>query len=175
MGLRAAGVSAAAANAATFPARATAASSAPGTTATNGNGSSAARGTASAASTDQARWKGLVDALQRASASRFFRLSYSKVLEVGDEVLRVAVTGKEAVAALTAPDVRAQIEEAIERAFGRRLRFEPVVPGDGSVPSPTANHAALDRAAREDPIVQLSVEILEGRVEGVLPRNRRED
>ncbi|MEW6271831.1 MAG: DNA polymerase III subunit gamma/tau [Thermodesulfobacteriota bacterium] len=138
----------------------------------NGNG---AGGGGGGASPEQARWKSLVDALQRASASRFFRLSYSKVVELRGDVLRVAVTGKEAINALTAPDVRSQIEDAIEREFGRRLTFDPVVPGDGSVPSPTANHAALDRQAREDPVVQLSVEILEGRVEGVLPRNRRED
>jgi hypothetical protein len=145
----------------------------PAAATSNGHGADdeAGRGPASP---EQARWKGLVDALQRASASRFFRLSYSKVLEVGEDVLRVAVTGREAIAALTAADVRAQIEDAIERAFGRRLTFEPVAPGDGSVPSATANHAALDRQAREDPVVQLSVEILEGRVEGVLPRNRRE-
>jgi len=123
---------------------------------------------------DQVRWKTLVDGLQRASASRFFRLSYSKLVEVGDSALRVAVTGKEAVSALTTPEVKATIEDAIEREFGRRLVFEPIVPGDGSGPSATANHAVLDRQAREDPVVQLSVEILEGRVEGVLPRNRRD-
>lgn len=126
------------------------------------------------ATPDQARWKSLVDALQRASASRFFRLSYSKVVEVGDQAVRVAVTGREAVNALSAPEVKKAIEEAIEREFGRSLSFEPVVVEDGSVPSATSNHAALDRQAREDPVVQLSVEILEGRVEGVLPRNRRE-
>jgi hypothetical protein len=126
------------------------------------------------ASPDQARWKTLVDGLQRASASRFFRLSYSKLLEAGEGALRVAVTGKEAIAALTTPDARAAIEDAIEREFGRRLAFEPVIAGDGTVPSATANHAVLDRQGREDPVVQLSVEILEGRVEGVLPRSRRE-
>ena len=120
------------------------------------------------------RWKTLVDALQRASASRFFRLSYSKVVEIGDSTISIAVTGKEAISALTAPEVKATIEDAIEREFGRRLAFEPVVPGDGSVPSATSNHATLDRQGREDPAVQLSVEILEGRVEGVLPRSRRE-
>jgi DNA polymerase-3 subunit gamma/tau len=123
---------------------------------------------------DQARWKTIVDALQRASASRFFRLSYSKVVEVGDASIRVALTGREAVAALSAAEVKSTIEDAVEREFGRRLAFEPVVQGDGSVPSTQGNHAALDRQAREDPVVQLSVEILEGRVEGVLPRNRRE-
>jgi hypothetical protein len=126
------------------------------------------------AANDQVRWKTIVDALQRASASRFFRLSYSKVVDVGDTSIRVALTGREAVAALSAAEVKATIEEAIEREFGRRLAFEPVVQGDGSVPSTQGNHAALDRQAREDPVVQLSVEILEGRVEGVLPRNRRE-
>jgi DNA polymerase-3 subunit gamma/tau len=128
----------------------------------------------SAAATDQARWKSIVDALQRASASRFFRLSYSRVVDVGDASIRVALTGREAAAALSAAEVKATIEDAIEREFGRRLAFEPVVQGDGSVPSTQGNHAALDRQAREDPVVQLSVEILEGRVEGVLPRNRRE-
>jgi DNA polymerase-3 subunit gamma/tau len=138
-----------------------------------GNGSSADGGSIAPAP-EQARWKTLVDALQRASASRFFRLSYSKVVQVTDTAVRVAVTGKEAVSALSAPDVKAAVEEAIEREFGRRLAFEPVVLGDGTVPSTQGNHAALDRQAREDPVVQLSVEILEGRVEGVLPRNRRE-
>jgi len=145
------------------------------------NGSGAANGATRGAaagggsgSPDQVRWKTLVDGLQRASASRFFRLSYSKLVEVGDEAVRVAVTGREAVAALSTPDVKGAIEDALAREFGRRLAFEPVVVGDGSVPSATANHAALDRQAREDPVVQLSVEILEGRVEGVLPRSRRD-
>jgi len=139
--------------------------------AANGHDGAAARG---AGATEQVRWKTLVDALQRASASRFFRLSYSKVVEIGDSTISIAVTGKEAISALTAPEVKATIEDAIEREFGRRLAFEPVVPGDGSVPSATSNHATLDRQGREDPAVQLSVEILEGRVEGVLPRSRRE-
>ena len=129
---------------------------------------------AGAAATDQARWKSVVDALQRASASRFFRLSYSKVVDVGESSIRVALTGREAAAALSAAEVKATIEDAIEREYGRRLAFEPVVQGDGNVPSTQGNHATLDRQAREDPVVQLSVEILEGRVEGVLPRNRRE-
>lgn len=140
----------------------------------NGYGDGGRGGGASGASPDQVRWKSLVDALQRSSASRFFRLSYSKVVEVGDTAVRVAVTGREAVSALSTPEVKNTIEQALEREFGRRLAFEPVVVGDGSVPSATSNHAALDRQAREDPVVQLSVEILEGRVEGVLPRNRRE-
>lgn len=134
----------------------------------------AAASAGSAGATDQTRWKAIVDALQRASASRFFRLSYSKVVDVGESSIRVALTGREAAAALSAAEVKATIEDAIEREFGRRLAFEPVVQGDGSVPSTQGNHAALDRQAREDPVVQLSVEILEGRVEGVLPRNRRE-
>ena len=129
---------------------------------------------AGAAATDQARWKSVVDALQRASASRFFRLSYSKVVDVGESSIRVALTGREAAAALSTAEVKATIEDAIEREYGRRLAFEPVVQGDGNVPSTQGNHATLDRQAREDPVVQLSVEILEGRVEGVLPRNRRE-
>ncbi|MFN8601363.1 MAG: DNA polymerase III subunit gamma/tau [Candidatus Binatia bacterium] len=129
---------------------------------------------AGAPATDQARWKSIVDALQRSSASRFFRLSYSKVVDVGESSIRVALTGREAAAALSAAEVKATIEDAIEREYGRRLSFEPVVQGDGNVPSTQGNHAALDRQAREDPVVQLSVEILEGRVEGVLPRNRRE-
>ena len=129
---------------------------------------------AGAAATDQARWKSVVDALQRASASRFFRLSYSKVVDVGESSIRVALTGREAAAALSAAEVKATIEDAIEREYGRRLSFEPVVQGDGNVPSTQGNHATLDRQAREDPVVQLSVSILEGRVEGVLPRNRRE-
>ena len=103
-----------------------------------------------------------------------FRLSCSKVVDVGESSIRVALTGREAAAALSAAEVKATIEDAIEREYGRRLSFEPVVQGDGNVPSTQGNHAALDRQAREDPVVQLSVEILEGRVEGVLPRNRRE-
>jgi DNA polymerase-3 subunit gamma/tau len=127
-----------------------------------------------AGATEQARWKSIVDALQRASASRFFRLSYSKVVDVSESAVRVALTGREAVAALSAPDLKTAIEDALEREFGRRLVFEPVVQGDGAISSTQGNHAALDRQAREDPVVQLSVEILEGRVEGVLPRTRRE-
>ncbi|MBY0273896.1 hypothetical protein K2Z84_01040, partial [Candidatus Binatia bacterium] len=136
--------------------------------------SAAERSTSAAPAGEQARWKAVVDALQRASASRFFRLSYSKVVSVGDDAIRVALTGREAVAALSAAELKSAIEEAVEREFGRRLAFEPVVQGDGSVPSTQGNHAALDRQAREDPVVQLTVEILEGRVEGVLPRARRE-
>jgi DNA polymerase-3 subunit gamma/tau len=149
------------------PAAATAAA----VVAPNGHADGATR---AADGAQQARWKTLVDGLQRASASRFFRLSYSKVVALDERSIRVAVTGKEAISALTTPEVKATIEEAIEREFGCRLAFEPMAPGDGGIPGVTSNHAALDRQAREDPAVQLSVEILEGRVEGVLPRARRE-
>ena len=71
-------------------------------------------------------------------------------------------------------DPNADQKRQVEMLTKAGCTFEPVVQGDGNVPSTQGNHAALDRQAREDPVVQLSVEILEGRVEGVLPRNRRE-
>ena len=91
---------------------------------------------------------------------------------------RVAVTGREAVTALSEREVRAAVEAAIERTFGRRVRFAPMVPGpgpgDATGPAPARPETkTLDRQAREDPLVQASVEILEGTVEAVVPRNRR--
>ena len=123
------------------------------------------------------RWQRLVESLQRARAAKFFRLSFSKLLSIDADCARVAVTTKEAVNALSAGDVREAIEEAIERDFGRRVRFVPVVPGavagEGGVPSASRPETrTLDRQAREDPVVQLSVELLEGTVEAVVPRKR---
>ena len=90
----------------------------------------------------------------------------------------MAVTGREAVTALSEREVRAAVEAAIERTFGRRVRFAPMVPGpgpgDATGPAPARPETkTLDRQAREDPLVQASVEILEGTVEAVVPRNRR--
>jgi DNA polymerase-3 subunit gamma/tau len=121
-------------------------------------------------SAEQPRWKELVDRLQREKASRFFRLSYSRMLEVADGELRIGVTGRDAVTALTAPEVRADIEAAIEDHFGTKLRFAPIVLDEsGAVPK----MADLDIAAREDPVVKLSMEFLDGKIEAILPREDR--
>ncbi|MEO2166923.1 MAG: hypothetical protein ABGY42_02165, partial [bacterium] len=123
-------------------------------------------------SAEQPLWKELVDRLQREKASRFFRLSYSRMLEVADGELRIGVTGRDAVTALTAPEIRADIEAAIEDQFGTKLRFAPVVLDEsGAVPK----MANLDIAAREDPVVKLSMELLDGKIEAVLPREDRGD
>src|SRR5262249_17426573 len=58
---------------------------------------------------EQQRWKALVDGLQREKASRFFRLSYSRVLSVGPDAIRVAVAGREAANALLEGDTRESI------------------------------------------------------------------
>src|SRR5262249_29614387 len=79
---------------------------------------------------EQQRWKALVDGLQREKASRFFRLSYSRVLAVAPDAIRVAVAGREAANALLEGDTRESIERAIEREFGKKLRFEPTVPSE---------------------------------------------
>ena len=131
----------------------------------------------SASASDAERWQRLVEALQRERAAKFFRLSFSKLVSLDDEAARVAVTTREAVNALSEREVRAAIEDAIEQAFGRRVRFEPLVQGASDAggagggalrPEPRT----LDRQAREDPVVQLSVELLEGTVEAVVPRKR---
>jgi len=132
---------------------------------------------ATASPADAERWQRLVESLQRERAAKFFRLSFSKLLSIDGDCARVAVTTREAVNALSAGDVRDAIEDAIERDFGRRVRFVPVVPGaaagDGTAASPSRPEArTLDRQAREDPVVQLSVELLEGTVEAVVPRKR---
>jgi hypothetical protein len=115
-----------------------------------------------------------VDALQRERASRFFRLAYSRVVGLDGDALRVAVTGREAANALADRETREAIEAAIEREFGSRLRFEAVVPGEAvAVESVRVDRATIDRQAREDPLVLASVELLEGRVEAVVPRTRR--
>src|SRR5581483_10856332 len=90
----------------------------------------------------QERWQRLVDGLQRERASRFFRLSYSRVVDFDDDSLRVAVTGREAANALLERDAREAIEAAIAREFERPLRFVPVVPGE----TPAAEPARVDRA-----------------------------
>ena len=125
---------------------------------------------ASAPSPEQPRWKGIVDSLQREKASRFFRLSYSRLLEVAEGELRVGVTGQDAVTALTTPDVREDIERAIAAAFGKDLRFSPVVLEEsGAVPKV----ADLEKEARQDPVVKLGLELLDGKIEAVMPREKR--
>jgi DNA polymerase III subunit gamma/tau len=122
----------------------------------------------------QPRWQRLVDSLQKERASRFFRLSYSRVVTLDDDRIVVAVTGREAATALLGSETRTQIEAAIEREFGKALRFEPVAPGaSASEETGPVDRATLDRRAREDPVVQLSVELLDGRVEAIVPRTRR--
>ena len=125
---------------------------------------------ASAPSPEQPRWKGIVDSLQKEKASRFFRLSYSRLLEVAEGELRVGVTGQDAVTALTTPDVREDIERAIAAAFGKDLRFSPVVLEEsGAVPKV----ADLEKEARQDPVVKLGLELLDGKIEAVMPREKR--
>ena len=125
---------------------------------------------AAKASPEQPRWKGVVDSLQKEKASRFFRLSYSRLLEVAEGELKVGVTGQDAVTALTNPEVRADIEKAIANAFGKSLRFSPVVLEEsGAVP----RVADLEKEARQDPVVKLGLELLDGKIEAVLPREKR--
>ena len=125
---------------------------------------------APAPSPEQPRWKGIVDGLQKEKASRFFRLSYSRLLEVAEGELRVGVTGQDAVTALTTPDVREDIERAIAAAFGKDLRFSPVVLEEsGAVPKV----ADLEKEARQDPVVKLGLELLDGKIEAVMPREKR--
>jgi DNA polymerase-3 subunit gamma/tau len=121
-------------------------------------------------SPEQPRWKGVVDALQKEKASRFFRLSYSRLLEVAQGELRVGVTGQDAVTALTNPEVRADIEKAIEKAFGESLRFAPVILEESGVVPRVAD---LEKEARQDPVVKLGLELLDGKIEAVLPREKR--
>ena len=123
-----------------------------------------------ATSPEQPRWKGIVEALQKEKASRFFRLSYSRLLGVAEGELRVGVTGKDAVTALTTPDVREDIERAIATAFGENLRFSPVVLEEsGAVPKV----ADLEKEARQDPVVKMGLDLLGGKIEAVMPREKR--
>jgi hypothetical protein len=102
-------------------------------------------------------------------------LSYSRLLEISGDEIRVAVAGREAAEALRDGDTVQAIERAVEEEFGRRLRFVCVVPGEGEPqPAAPAPQVSLDREAREDPVVKLSMEVLDGRVEAVVPRTRRE-
>ncbi|MFM8410373.1 MAG: hypothetical protein ACKOCT_08845, partial [Alphaproteobacteria bacterium] len=126
---------------------------------------------------DAQRWQQLVDGLQRERAAKFFRLSFSKLVSIDEEHARVALTTKEAANALSDREVRDAIEDAIEREFGRRVRFLPVVAGaartEGAGEAGARSEPrTLDRQAREDPVVKLSVEVLEGTVEAVVPRKR---
>jgi DNA polymerase-3 subunit gamma/tau len=130
----------------------------------------AGQASAPAPSPEQPRWKGIVDGLQKEKASRFFRLSYSRLLEVAEGELRVGVTGQDAVTALSTPDVREDIERAIAAAFGKDLRFSPVVLEEsGAVPKV----ADLEKEARQDPLVKLGLELLDGKIEAVMPREKR--
>jgi DNA polymerase-3 subunit gamma/tau len=136
---------------------------------------SMAAGAEPASAPEQPRWKALVGRLQRERASRFFRLSYSRLLEITEDEIRVAVAGREAADARREDETRRAIERAVEEEFGRRLRFVCVLPDEGE-PQPQSRpaQASLDREAREDPVVKLSMEVLEGRVEAVVPRTRHE-
>jgi DNA polymerase III gamma/tau subunit len=128
-------------------------------------------------SAEQKRWAGLVAGLQREKASRFFRLAYSRVIGIGDGVIRIAVTGREAVAALGEHETKAMIEKAIEREYGQSLRFEAVAADSAAAAGAgplRADPMSLERQGREDPLVRMSVEILDGKVEGVVARTRRE-
>ena len=128
-----------------------------------------------ASSPEQPRWKALVGRLQRERASRFFRLSYSRLVGITDTEIRVAVAGREAAEALREDETRRAIERAVEEEFGRPLRFVCVLPEEGEVKAQARPaQATLDREAREDPVVKLTMEVLEGRVEAVVPRTRHE-
>ena len=130
-------------------------------------------GGSAAGAPGEARWKRLVASLTGRSAARFFRLSFSRLLEI-DEArgdMRILVTGPEAAAALGEAAVVAEIEAAIREEFGRPFRFVAVA-DENRQPGGAAQD--LDRAAREDPVVKLSVEVLAGHIEAVLPRTRRE-
>ncbi len=125
--------------------------------------------------TVQAHWKTVVGALQKQQTARFFRLAYSEVVAVGDGVIRIAVSGKNAIGDLLKPDTRRLIEEAIQQEYGQSLRFEPVSADGASGAADRRSEAkSLDRQGREDPIVQASVELLQGKIEGVVARSRRE-
>ncbi len=121
----------------------------------------------------EARWKRLVANLTGRSAARFFRLSFSRLLEIDEASgeMRILVTGPEAAAALGEAAVVAEVEAAIRDEFGRPFRFVTVA-DENRQPGGAAQD--LDRAAREDPVVKLSVEVLAGHIEAVLPRTRRE-
>jgi len=121
----------------------------------------------------QPRWDALVATLQREQLSRFFHLAHSRILDVDGDRIRIAVTRREAVAALAEAGSRATIEDRVEREFSRRLALELVSAGKDSATSPAPTVASLERQAREDPVVQASVELLDGRVEAVVPRTRR--
>ena len=131
-------------------------------------------GSEPASAPEQPRWKALVGRLQRERASRFFRLSYSRLIAISGDELRVAVAGPEAAEALRDAETLQAIERAAEEEFGRRLRFVCVLPGTGEPDQAPATQVSLDREGREDPVVKLSMEVLDGRVEAVVPRNRRE-
>lgn len=136
----------------------------------SGAAAGARPGGAPEASPEQPRWKGVVDMLQKEKASRFFRLSYSRLLEVAEGELRVGVTGQDALTALTNPEVRADIEKAIASAFGETLRFSPVILEESGVAPRVAD---LEKEARQDPVVKMGLELLDGKIEAVLPREKR--
>ena len=116
----------------------------------------------------------MVGELQKQQTARFFRLAYSQVVSLGEGVIKIAVTGKSALAELMKPDTRKMIEEAISTEYGQALRFEPVsADGASEGGAARAETVSLERQGREDPLVQASIEVLQGRVEGVLARGRR--
>ncbi len=123
----------------------------------------------------QKRWQTIVGNLQTQQTARFFRLAYSRVVGFGDGVIKISVTGKNALPELEKPDTRRMIEEALANEYGESLRFE-AVSADGATPggAARAETVSLERQGREDPLVRASVEVLQGRVEGVVARSRRE-
>ena len=122
----------------------------------------------------QKRWKGVVGELQKQQAARFFRLAFSEVLALGNGVIRIAVSGANAVNELQKPETKRLIEAAIAEEYGESLAFEPVpADGDGGA-GRRSEPVSLERQGRDDPLVRMSVEVLSGRVEGVVARSRRE-
>ncbi len=124
----------------------------------------------------QRHWQSVVSELQRKQTARFFRLAYSEVVALRGDTLRVAVTSQAAAEELNRSETRRLIEEALTGEMGRAMRFEPVAgKGGAGEPGKAADAAqSIDRQAREDPVVRLSMEVLDGTFEGVVARSRRE-
>ena len=121
----------------------------------------------------QETWEALVSELQKQQTARFFRLAYSEVVGLEEDRLWVRVTGGKALAELMKPETRRLIEEAATAAYGRPLLFEGVA-SEGEGTTERAEPVSLERQGREDPVVKWSVEVLDGKVEGVQPLQRRE-
>ena len=124
----------------------------------------------------QRHWQEVVSELQRKQTARFFRLAYSEVVALRDDTLQVAVTSQAAAEELNRNDTRRLIEQALAAEMGRPMRFEPIAgKGGAGQPGKAADSAqSIDRQAREDPVVRLSMEVLDGTFEGVVARSRRD-